>query len=127
MVSRTKRLRNLVDLQQHLKAFHEMRHAGYIAEARAAGEEAADIAARADAPDSLSSLFPEVYARGLAGAQARQETGTQKAIAEAARIAAETVRTNMVERSYREERVREERENADKERLEALQHKRPIR
>lgn len=127
MESRTKRLRNLVELQQQLKAFHEMRHAGYLAEARAAGEDAAEIAARADAPDSLSSLFPEVYARGLAGAQARQVAGNQKAVAEAARITAETVRTDMVERSYREERVREERVNADKERLEALQHKRATR
>jgi hypothetical protein len=125
MPHRTDRLKNLLQLQQQLKTFHEMRHAGYRAEARAAGEEAAEIMRRADAPNSLADLFPEVYARAIEASTARQEASTQKAEAEAGRIATETVRTNMVERSYRDARIREERETADKERLEALQRRRP--
>lgn len=121
MASRLDRLRNLVELQQQLKSFHEMKHAGFVAKARVAGEEAAEIMALADAPESLSDLFPDVYARGVAGAMVRQQENAGKATTEAAKIATETVRTNMVERSYRDERRREERETGDKDRLEAIQ------
>lgn len=121
MASRLDRLKNLVAVQRQLKALHEMRHAGHVAQAHAAGAEAAEIMARADAPESLSNLFPDVYARGVFGALARQETSTELAAAEAERIAMETARTNMVERSYRDARMQEERETADKDRLEALQ------
>lgn len=123
--SRIERLRNLVAVQQQLKAFHEMRHAGHVAQAHAAGAEAAEIMARADAPESLSALFPDVYARGVFGAKARQEASAAKAAAEAARVATETARTNMVERSYRDASMQEERETADKDRLETLQRAKP--
>lgn len=125
MVSRIERLRNILAVQQQLKAVHGMRHAGHLAEAHAAGAEAADIMALADAPESLSSLFPDVHARGLAGALARQEASAQQAAAAAAQLATETARTNMVERSYRDARVQEDRETAEKDRLEALQRAKP--
>lgn len=125
MPSRLDRLQNLVAVQQQLKAFHEMRHAAHLAQAQAAAADAAEIMARAEAPDSLSTLFPDVYSRGVAGALARSQASTEQAAAEAARVATQTARTNIAERSYREARVEEERQTADKERLDALQRAKP--
>jgi hypothetical protein len=73
MASRTERLKKLVEVQEQLKAFHEMRRATALAEAAAAGREAAELAARFDAPDSLTDLFPDLYARGVERALRRQD------------------------------------------------------
>ena len=121
MASRTERLRKLVDVQEQLKAFHEMRRAAALAEAAAAGREAAELAARFDATDSLTDLFPDLYARRIERALRRQDQRLASARAEAGHVATATVRTNMVERSWREARRDEDRQAQDRATLEAVE------
>lgn len=120
MTERVKRLKKLLTLQEQLKAMHELRHAGFVAEAVAARKEAAEIAERFNAADSLSALFPEVYHRRIGKALSREEANVKLAAAEASKVATTTARTNMVERSWREARAASERERSDRERLEII-------
>ena len=120
MTTRVERLKKLLTLQEQLKAMHEMRHAGFVAEAVAAKQEAADIVDRFNAEDSMSALFPEVYHRRIGSALTREDTNRKLAGSEAAKVATAAARTNMVERTYREARVADERERGDKERLEII-------
>jgi hypothetical protein len=121
MASRAERLRKLVEVQEQLKAFHEMRRATALAEAAAAGREAAELAARFDAPDSLTDLFPDLYARGVERALRRQDQKLASAGIEAGRVATQTARTNMVERSWREAVRADERQAEDRATLEAVE------
>lgn len=121
MASRTERLRKLVEVQEQLKAFHEMRRATALAEAAAAGREAAELAARFDAPDSLTDLFPDLYARGVERALRRQDQKLASAGIEAGRVATQTARTNMVERSWREAVRADERQAEDRATLEVVE------
>ena len=120
MTTRLQRLKKLLTLQEQLKAMHEIRHAGFVAEAVAAKQEAADIVDRFNAEDSMSALFPEVYHRRIGSALTREDTNRKYASSEAAKVATAAARTNMVERTYREARVADERERGDKERLEII-------
>ena len=120
MTTRVERLKKLLTLQEQLKAMHEMRHAGFVAEAVAARNEAEDIVDRFNAEDSMSALFPEVYHRRIGSALTREDTNRKYASSEAAKVATAAARTNMVERTYREARVADERERGDKERLEII-------
>jgi hypothetical protein len=123
MASRTERLRKLVDVQEQLKAFHEMRRANALAEAAAAGREASELAARFDAADSLTDLFPDLYARRIERALRRQDQRLANARAEAGHVATQTARTNMVERSWREAMRADERQAEDRATLEAVERK----
>jgi hypothetical protein len=127
MGSRKERLRNLVRVQHQLKAFHEMRHAVFVAEAQSAGAEAAEIMARTGEPASLLDIFPDVYARSIGKALARQTISAENARSEATRVAVQTARTNIVERAYHEARLLEDRKISDKERLEAIQRSKSTR
>ena len=120
MTTRVERLKKLLTLQEQLKAMHEMRHAGFVAEAVAARNEAEDIVDRFNAEDSMSALFPEVYHRRIGSALTREDTNRKYASSEAAKVATAAARTNMVERTYREARTADERERGDKERLEII-------
>ena len=120
MTTRLQRLKKLLTLQEQLKAMHEMRHAGFVAEAIGAKQEAADIVDRFNAEDSMSALFPEVYHRRIGSALTREDTNRKYASSEAAKVATAAARTNLVERTYREARVADERERGDKERLEII-------
>jgi hypothetical protein len=121
MASRAERLRKLVEVQEQLKAFHEMRRATALAEAAAAGREAAELAARFDAPDSLTDLFPDLYARGVERALRRQDQKLASAGIEAGHVATQTARTNMVERSWREAVRADERQAEDRATLDAVE------
>jgi hypothetical protein len=121
MASRTDRLRKLVDVQEQLKALHEMRRATALAEASAAGREAAELAARFDAEDSLTDLFPDLYARRVERALRRQDQRLATARKEAGHVATQTARTNMVERSWREARRDDERQAGERATLEAVE------
>ena len=117
-MTRKERLKKLVTVQEKLKAFHEMRHAAFRADAIAAQNEAASLRAGFDEPGSMSSLFPEVYHRRIERALERAARSLHLAEQEIAHVATQTVRTGMVERAYRsasreEERVRSERELLD--------------
>lgn len=127
MVTRVQRLKKLLAVQEQLKALHETRHAGHLAEAAAAAREAVEISERADAEDSLSNLFPDLYSRSIANAVAREERSRALASEEMRQIARATARTNLVERNYRDARRQDERENGDRERLEAVSitHRKP--
>jgi hypothetical protein len=124
MAARKDRLKKLVEVQEQLKALHETRHAGFLAEAAAADEEAKALAERFDAPDSLAALFPELYHNRIAGALARREAKLDAARREAELIAMATARTNMVERAYKTARQADERQRGDRERLELIEQKR---
>jgi hypothetical protein len=121
MASRTDRLRKLVDVQERLKSFHEMRRATALAEAAAAGREAAELSARFDAPDSLTDLFPDIYARRIERALRRRDQKLASAHIEAGHVATQTARTNMVERSLREALRHDERQAHDRATLEAVE------
>ena len=120
MTDRVQRLKKLLTLQEQLKALHELRHAGFVAEAVAAKNEAAEIVDRFNAEDSMSALFPEVYHRRIGSALSREEANMKLATGEVVKVATATARTNMVERNWREARAADERERGDKERLEII-------
>lgn len=101
MAARTQRLRQLLELQEQLKAVHEMRRATFLANAVEAGREAAEILENRGGEHSLSHMFPDVYARFVDNALLRQKHNEALAEGEATKVAVETARTNMVERAYR--------------------------
>ena len=121
MTSRRERLKKLVSVQEQLKALHETRHAGFLAQAAAAGQEAEELAARSDGATSLSGLFPDLYHRRISQALTRQVDNQDLARAEAERVAAATARTNMVERSYREARQKDDRARGERDTLEMIE------
>ena len=121
MVTRTERLKKLVNVQEKLKSVHEARHAGFLSSAIAAGDEAADLARRADENSAISSAFPDLYNRRIDTALSRQEKNQRLATEEVGRIATATLRTNMAERAFRDAQRLDERLEADKERLEIIQ------
>ncbi|MDN2567261.1 hypothetical protein N1F89_13615 [Aquibium sp. A9E412] len=125
MTTRGKRLKKLVEVQGKLKALHEARHAGHLADARRAEDEAQALAGRFQAEDSLSGLFPELYHRRIADAVDRGRRRREDAAAEADRLALASARTTVVERAYREAAASEERAAEDRERLEAVARRRP--
>jgi hypothetical protein len=99
---RRRRLAKLVKLENRLKAFHESRHAGHLADASRAAADAVEIGARFDDPGSLSSLFPEVFHRGMEAAHDARLKALEKAREEERQVAAATVRANRVGDRYRE-------------------------
>jgi hypothetical protein len=120
LATRKERLKKLVSVQEQLKALHEMRRAGFLAEAAGAESEAAELRRRFDAEDSLSALFPEIYHRRIDRAVTRAASSLNLAQDEAARVAAASARTKMVERAYREVSRQDERSRTDRERLEMI-------
>ncbi len=127
MGTRTKRLRQLIDLQQKLKAIHETRHAGFLRDAAAAEAEAEDLARHAQEPSPLTGLFPGLYERRVARALERKAEMTALAGKEARKIAAEEARTDVVRRNYRDAVRQEERSGAEKEILEILSRPTPAK
>jgi hypothetical protein len=123
MASRTERLRKLVEVQGQLKALHEMRHATALAEAASAEREAAELSARFDAEDSLTDLFPDLYARRIQRALRRRDNKLASATTEAGHVATATMRSNMIERSWRDARREDERHEQDRATLEAVERK----
>ena len=123
MTTRRERLRKLVEVQEQLKALHETRRAGLLAEAADADEEARTLAERFDADDSLAVLFPDIYHNRIAGALARRDARLAAARLEAGLLATATARTNMVERAYQTERRADERQRGDRERLDLIEQK----
>jgi hypothetical protein len=121
MVPRKERLRKLVKVQEQLKALHETRHAGFVSEAVAAQNEAAELVDRFDAEGSMSAMFPEIYHQRIGKALARREENEQLARTEAEKLATATARTNMVERAYRDVRRQVDRHTADRERLDIIE------
>jgi len=123
MATRAARLAKLLEVQEQLKALHETRRAGFLAAAAAAEDEARRLAARFDEADSLSGLFPELYHRRIANALAERDRNVEQARHEAGLVAQATLRTNMVERSYRQTSREEERRQEDRQRLEIIEGK----
>ena len=120
MEPRTKRLRQLVDLQARIKAIHEMRHAGHLRDAAVAQEEAEALIARAREPSQVADLFPDLYVRRIGAALARKDEQVGLARDEAGRIAAQTARGNIVACAYDEALRQEERTRSEKETLDAV-------
>ncbi len=120
MTTRLVRLKKLLAVQEQLKALHEVRRAGFVAEAAAAKQEAQDLVAHFNASETMSALFPDVYHRRVGAALAREDANRSMAEKEAGRLATATARTNMVERSYREVRKNDDRQKGDRERLDII-------
>lgn len=124
MTARKDRLKKLVKVQERLKALHETRRAGFLAQAATAGQEAEALAERFDAEDSLAGLFPELYHNRIANALKRRDESLDSARDEAGLVATATARTNMVERAYKVAARADERQRGDRERLEIIEQKR---
>jgi hypothetical protein len=120
MTTRKDRLKKLTQVQEQLKAFHEMRYASFRAQAATAESEAEALRDRFDRQDSMSVLFPEVYHRHIERAVDRAQHNMTLADQEASHVATATARTNMVERAYRDASRAEERTRADRESLEMV-------
>lgn len=120
MAPRTRRLRQLIELQQQLKAIHEMRHAGLLRESVAAQEEATTLMAHADGRSPIANLFPDLYTRRIEAALTRKDEKSRLAREEAGRIASESARANIVARYYQEALQQEERIAGEREALEAI-------
>lgn len=125
MATRTKRLRQLIDLQGKLKAIHETRHAGYLRDAAAAQTEADELAQLAGEASPLSGLFPGLHERRITRAHERKAEMTDLAHKEARKIAAEDARADVIRRNYRDAVRKEERASAEKEILEILSRPTP--
>lgn len=123
MASRRDRLKKLVVVQEQLKALHETRHAGFVANAIAAEAEAQSLSNSFDSTDGISQLFPELYYSRIKAAIDKKQLNLGLANVEVGKIATATARTNMVERAYRDVRRQDERDSADRERLEIIERK----
>lgn len=118
---RRQRLGKLVHVMKRLKAYHEARHAGHMAEAMAAEREAGAIAERLDAADPMADLFPDLYHRRIDGALKRGRVSGERAQREARNVTTAGARADTLERAYREAADWDERDRADKDRLEFIQ------
>lgn len=125
MTTRKERLRKLVAVQEQLKSLHETRRAGHLAAASAAHGEAEELTASADAEGSFAALFPDLYQKRISAALAREQASLDSARSEAAKVAAATMRTNMVDKTYRAVVSKEERDSAERERLDRVVRKAP--
>ena len=123
MASRTQRLKQLLDLQERLKQMHEMKRAGHLAAAAAADRDIADVMARRTGDESLSDLFPDVYARFVDRTLERKRESERLAQEEAGKIAAAKVRAGMLERAWRGELDIEERRQQEIAGLETVERK----
>ena len=121
MADRTARLRKLVEVQEQLKKLHETRRSGFLAQAMAAEQQAADLIGRFDAEDSLADRFPELYHRHIGNALERKGQNTLSARSEAERVAVAAARAERVGEAYREARRADERHRGDLERLERIE------
>jgi hypothetical protein len=125
MATRTQRLKDLVALQQRVKEIHEMQRAGFLAKAAAADRDIAEVLARRSDDGSLSDLFPDVYARFVDRAIATRRENEERAAEEGRKVAAETARTNMVERNYRDALRDDERKSQERAALDAVEQRLP--
>ncbi len=123
MASRTQRLKQLVALQERVKEIHETRRAGFLAKAAAADRDIAEVLARRSDDGSLSDLFPDVYARFVDRTIAIRRENEDLAAEEGRKVAAETARTNMVERSYREALRDDARKSEERTALDAVEQR----
>jgi len=122
MASKSDRLRHLVELQKKVTEIHEMRRANFLAQAAAADREAKEIL-EARSEGSMSDMFPEVYSRFVERAIARSRENEALARAEGLKVAAETARTNIIERSWREALREEERKAEERAALDAVEQR----
>lgn len=120
MAPRTQRLKRLVKLQEQIKALHETKQAAHLSRATAARKETAELLEALNAASPLPGLFPDLYNRRIGMAIDREERETRSARQEASRVAAATLRTNIVERAYHEAARLEEREAEERERQETV-------
>jgi hypothetical protein len=125
VTTRKDRLRKLVIVQEQLKSLHETKRAGHLAAAGAAHEEAVELARSADTQGSFAALFPELYQRRISAALSREQARLVDAQAEAAKVAAATMRGTMVDKTYRAVARKDERDAADRERLDRVILKAP--
>lgn len=121
MARESKRIARLIAVQNQLKAFHEMRHAALVRQAREAARDAEEIGARKNDGSSLAHVFPELYDRGIARSLAARDRSEAAAAAEAGKIAAQTARANMLTRAYRAASGAEERDAQEKAALESVE------
>ncbi|MCR5855877.1 hypothetical protein [Mesorhizobium sp. J428] len=122
MTNRSDRLKQIVKLQKKVTEIHEMRRANYLAQAAAADREAKEIL-EARNEGSMSNLFPDVYSRFVEKAVARARENETLAQAEGLKVAAETARTNIVERTWREALREEERKAEERAALDAVEQR----
>lgn len=122
MAGKSERLRHLVELQKKVTEIHEMRRANFLAQAAAADREAQEIL-EARSEGSMSNLFPEVYSRFVEKAIARGRENEALARAEGLKVATETARTNIIERSWREALREEERKAEERAALDAVEQR----
>ena len=127
MTARKDRLRKLGILQEKMKALHEIRHAGFLAQATAAEQEARALIERFDAPESISGLFPDIYHRRIESASARGQQNAEAAREEAVRVATATARAGVAERSWQEALRQDERRRGELEILELIERALPNR
>lgn len=80
-----------------LKDFHETRNGILLADAARARREAREIAALAEAGSPLASMFPEVYARRITAAEARENDSLRQAGTEARRAATAGARLERID------------------------------
>ncbi|SMH52137.1 hypothetical protein [Mesorhizobium australicum] len=122
MTNRSDRLKQIVKLQKKVTEIHEMRRANFLAQAAAAEREAKEIL-EARNEGSMSNLFPDVYSRFVEKAVARARDNEALAQAEGLKVAAETARTNIVERTWREALRDEERKAEERAALDAVEQR----
>ena len=122
-MDRRNRLAKLLLLQRRLKELHEAKHAAFLKEAAAAEKEAADLAERLDADDSLSALFPDLYHQRIGRALVRRDQNRKRAAEEAEKIATANARANVVERVHREAVRKHERLTEEKAILDLIERR----
>lgn len=123
MSERTDRLKSLARVQGRIRDLHEAKRANLLAQAAAAEREAQEIGERSYAEGSLSSLFPDLYARRVGEALRRRDDILAQAAIAAGDAAAARARAEKIGEAWREARMQDERETGDRERLEIIEQR----
>lgn len=118
--SRAERLRKFLEVQRQMKALHETRRAGHLAEAIRAEQEATDIAARFDAAGAMATIFPEIYHRRVEAALRQSAEQRAAAEVEAGKVAAASLREKRIGEAFREAAGWEERQREERQQLETI-------
>jgi broad specificity phosphatase PhoE len=123
MSERTKRLKDLAEVQGRIHQLHQARRATLLAEAHAAQAEAEAIGQRSYEAGSLSDLFPDLYARKVAEALRRRDEKIAAASAEGRAAATAKARAEKIAEAHETARAVELRQLEDRERLDSLEQR----
>lgn len=110
-------------MQSRLLHLHEAHHARLVSEANAAAREAQSILDRSYEEGSLSSLFPDLYAKKVTEALSRQSDKLREADHAAQHVAVARQRKDKIGDAFRVSRLADDRRHGEREILELIEQR----